>query len=257
MQINKIIKLKDNRYKIYIDGDSIITYDNVILENDLLYKKNIDKNLYNKIIVDTNYYDIYNKTVKYILKKLRSEKEVSNYLSKFELSDKDFNKMINKIKDINLINDREFCKAFINDKIYLGKNGINKIRNDLLNQYISNDIIEQELSNIDKSVVNDKLEKLIVKKINSNHKYSNQYLRQKLINDMVNLGYSRDSIIDIIDKNLLNDSDIVKKEFNKIYINLKKKYSGVDLNLKLKQKLISKGFEIDVINKLIQEKIGD
>jgi len=98
---------------------------------------------------------------------------------------------------------------------------------------------------------------LIVKKINSNHKYSNQYLRQKLINDMVNLGYSRDSIIDIIDKNLLNDSDIVKKEFNKIYINLKKKYSGVDLNLKLKQKLISKGFEIDVINKLIQEKIGD
>jgi len=257
MQINKIIKLKDNRYKIYIDGDSIITYDNVILENDLLYKKNIDKNLYNKIIVDTNYYDIYNKTVKYILKKLRSEKEVSNYLSKFELSDKDFNKMINKLKDINLINDREFCKAFINDKIYLGKNGINKIRNDLLNQYISNDIIEQELSNIDKSVVNDKLEKLIVKKINSNHKYSNQYLRQKLINDMVNLGYSRDSIIDIIDKNLLNDSDIVKKEFNKIYINLKKKYSGVDLNLKLKQKLISKGFEIDVINKLIQEKIGD
>jgi len=256
LMINKIIKLKDNRYKIYIDGDSIITYDNVILENDLLYKKNIDKNLYNKIIVDTNYYDIYNKTVKYILKKLRSEKEVSNYLSKFELSDKDFNKMINKLKDINLINDREFCKAFINDKIYLGKNGINKIRNDLLNQYISNDIIEQELSNIDKSVVNDKLEKLIVKKINSNHKYSNSYLKHKILNDMVSLGYSKENIIEIIDKNLVSDDEIVRKEFDKVYVNLNRKYSGAELNLKLKQRLISKGFKIDVINELIQEKIG-
>ena len=46
-----------------IDGESVITYDNVILENELLYKKSIDNNLYKKILLDTSYYDIYNKTV--------------------------------------------------------------------------------------------------------------------------------------------------------------------------------------------------
>ena len=41
MNINKIIKLKNNMYKILTDDDIIITYDNVILENNLLYKKTL------------------------------------------------------------------------------------------------------------------------------------------------------------------------------------------------------------------------
>jgi len=256
MRIDKIVKMKDNKYKIYIDGESIITYDNVILENDLLYRKTIDKKLYDKIYIDTNYYDIYNKTAKYILKKIRSEKEVLSFLKRFDISNNDISKIINKLKDINLINDKEYCRAFINDKIYLSKNGINKIKNDLMEQNISIDIIEHELSNIDKSVVDDRLEKLIVKKINSNHKYSNSYLKHKILNDMVSLGYSKENIIEIIDKNLVSDDEIVRKEFDKVYVNLNRKYSGAELNLKLKQRLISKGFKIDVINELIQEKIG-
>ena len=74
MEINKIVKLKNNKYKIYIGSEVITTYDNVILENNLLYKKSIDDKLYNKILNDTNYFDIYNKIVKYILKKRRSER---------------------------------------------------------------------------------------------------------------------------------------------------------------------------------------
>ena len=73
MKINKITKLKDNKYKILIDDENVITYDNVILENELLYKKNVDAKLYKKIVKDTMFYDIYNKAQKYIMKRLRSE----------------------------------------------------------------------------------------------------------------------------------------------------------------------------------------
>ena len=180
--------MKDNRYKIYLDNEVLITYDNVILENDLLYKKDIDNKLYKKIIVDTNYYDIYNKTVKYILKKRRSIKETIKYLNKYNLSDSDLNKIIDKLKTLNLLNDIEYCKSFINDKVYLSKNGINKIRMDLPNEDIPIEVIENELNNIDKSILNNRLEKLIIKKIQNNKKYSNYHLKQKILNEMINLG---------------------------------------------------------------------
>ena len=48
MIINKIQKQNNNKYKIIIDDETFITYDDVILENNLLYKKNIDNDLYNE-----------------------------------------------------------------------------------------------------------------------------------------------------------------------------------------------------------------
>ena len=91
MKINKIIKIKNNKYKIIIDGDSIVTYDDVIINNNLLYQKEINKDLYNKLVNDTKFFDIYDKTVKYILKKRRSEKEILEYLRKYNLSSDDIN----------------------------------------------------------------------------------------------------------------------------------------------------------------------
>lgn len=257
MQINKIVKMKDNKYKIIIDGESIVTYDNVILEQDLLYKKSIDNNLYKKILLDTTYYDIYNKTVKYILKRRRSEKEIRKYLNKLDINNNDVESIIVKLKDIRLIDDREYCKAYINDKLYLSKEGINKIKEDLIGEDISIEIIEEELNNIDEYLFNERLEKLIIKKINSNKKYSNSYLKQKILSEMINLGYDKEIILNILESNLNSDDNILEQEFNKVYDKLKVKYSGYELENKVKQKLIQKGFSVGDINRLLQEKTED
>ena len=252
MYINKIIKLKNNKYKIFIDNDYLITYDSVILENNLLYKKHIDKELYKKIIFDTKYYDVYNSTIKYLLKKRRSEKEVIIYLDKFDINDSQKDSLITKLKQINLINDNEYCRAYINDKIYLGKVGINKIKRDLLNQNISLDIINQNISSIDDNIMKENLEKLIQKKIKTNNKYSNSYLKQKILNEMTSIGYSREDVIFIINKYLVPDDNLLEKEFNKLYNKLLSRYSEGDLLLKIKQKLIQKGFNKEDINKIIE-----
>jgi len=254
MKLNKIIKLKNSKYKIYLDEECIITFDEVILENNLLYNKNIDKELYNKILSDTEYYDIYNKVVNYILKKRRSEKEIIKYLGKFDLDTNNVNKIINKLKNVNLINDLEYCRAFVNDKVYLSKNGINKIKIDLLEQNIPIEVIENELKNIDESIINEKLKKIILKKINSNKKYSDYHLTQKILNEMINLGYSKSKILKKITNNLTNNDDILKKEFDKLYNKLSRYFTADELENKLKQKLILKGFKADKVNKLIQEK---
>ena len=50
IKINKYEHIGKDKYRIYLDNGEIIdTYNDVILENDLLLKKEIDINLYNKI----------------------------------------------------------------------------------------------------------------------------------------------------------------------------------------------------------------
>ena len=153
-----------------------------------------------------------------------------------------------------MIDDVEFCKAYINDKLYLSKNGINKIKSDLINHNISLSIIEEQLNNIDTNVLNNRLETLIIKKINGNKKYSSYLLKQKILNEMINLGYEKNKILEILEMNINNDDSILNKEFEKNYTKLEKKYKGIELRNKLKQKLLQKGFNIEEINKLLKEK---
>ena len=58
MKIIKYVKLKNNRYKLFLDDNSdIVLYDNVILNNNLLITKKID-NL-KAILEENNTYEIY------------------------------------------------------------------------------------------------------------------------------------------------------------------------------------------------------
>ena len=254
MLITKIPKLKNNKSNLIIDGEKIITYDNVILDNNLLYNKVIDKDLYNKIIEDTNFYNVYNVIVKYIMKKRRSEKEINEYLKKYDLESTKKDIIISKLKSINLIDDISFCRAYINDNVYLSKKGISKIKNELLNHNIPLNIIEQELNNIDSNLFAERLNRLIIKKINSNHKYSNSFLKQKIVNEMVNLGYDKEKVLKIINDNLNDEDNVLEKEFEKIYTKLSKKYNNLELYKNIKIKLLYKGFNIEDINNIIEKK---
>ena len=102
MKISKI-KKTGKKYKILFDNDEVITtYDDVIINNSLLFDKNIDNDLLNKINNDTSYYDIYYKTVNYITKKLRSEKEINEFIDKNNVSTKEKKLVIEKLKSLNL-----------------------------------------------------------------------------------------------------------------------------------------------------------
>ncbi len=248
----KIEKIKKNgkKYIIILDnGLEIKTFDDVIINNGLLYNKIIDDDLLDKINKENDYYNIYYKVVNYISKKLRSEKEIIDFLDKNNILDK--NKIINKLKSINLINDLNFAKAYISDRINLSNDGIYKIKNDLLKHNIDLGIIDNELSKIDDEIINKKIEKLINKKI-KNSKYTGFKLKYKVVNELINLGYDKSKISEIYDNLDIKNDDLIIKEYNKLYNQLSKKYQGKELEYKINVKLYNKGFtkeEIDCIQK--------
>lgn len=244
------IKKQNNKYKIKLEGNiTIETYDDVIIKNNILYKKEIDENLKEKIEEENKFYNTYNEIVKLINKKLRSEKEIKEIMKKKEIKNQE--ELINKLKSSNLINDELYAKAYIHDRISFSNDGINKIKKELVNQEIDEDIIENELNKIDRKDQKEKLEKLINKKLNTNTKYSNKIMKQKITNYFINLGYDKEEINEILNREQIDNNEIIKREYNKLINKYKAKYEEEKLKYIIKQKLYQKGFNIEEINNLI------
>lgn len=256
MKIEKIKKV-GNKYKIEFDNqEKLTTYDDVILENGLLYHPEINADILNKITIDHNFYDVYYKAIQYIAKRLRSEKEMITYLEKYSVSEKDKKEIISKLKETGLINDDNFVKAYVSDKIHLSNNGPYKIKKDLLEHNICEEMINRELSKIDREVLQEKMEKLITKKV-KNSKYTGYYLKQKVVNEMSNLGYDKIDVVTIFDSIEKDDNTLLQKEFDKNYKKLSNKYSGKELANKIKQKLYQKGFSLSDIQNVMGEHFID
>lgn len=196
MKIEKYKKIKDNKYKIYLSNNTTIdVYDEVIIKNNLLYKKNIDEVDLNKIENENIYQDIYNTAVKYIMVRLRSVNELRNYLLKKNYESDIVESIIIKLEKNGSLNDLIFTKAFINDKLNFTTMGKYKIKNELIKLKVSPEIIENSLEEISEDKWTEKIDKLISKYLKSNKKYSGNILRNKLYTYLVNLGHDTNLVI--------------------------------------------------------------
>ena len=244
------IKKKNNKYIIKLGEKEIITYDEVIIKNNILYKKEIDEKLLKEIEEENKYYEYYEKILKYIKNKIKSKNEIIKYMEKQDINKITQEKILKQLEQSKIIDDRIYTKAYIHDKITFKNYGTEKIKNELLKQNIAESIISEELKKIDQRETYEKLEKMIIKKINSNTKYSENMLKNKLQNYFISLGYKKEEIIEIIEKNMVNNNQIIKKEYEKLYNKLKTKYNEEELKIKIKQKLYQKGFSIEEINNI-------
>ncbi len=251
MKIEKIKKQSNNKYKITLEnGDIINTYDDVILSTNMLYTKEIDDETLKKIQVKNDYYSLYNKAIKFISKRLRSEFEVNEFLIKNNALEIDIKKIIDNLKQNGFINDVNFAKAYIYDRFNLSNDGPYKIKKDLTNYNIDSNIIEENISLIKNSDIKDKLEKYVLKKVKIDHKHSINTLKNKLRVDLYNLDYENSMIEEVLNNVKYNNN--IEKEFNIIYNKLSKKYSDYELKTKIKEKLYQKGYSFEEINEQIK-----
>ncbi|MBR3198488.1 MAG: RecX family transcriptional regulator [Bacilli bacterium] len=252
MKIEKIKKV-GSKYKIILDSDEVITtYEEVILKNGLLYNRNINEKEREKILNDTAYYISYHKALNMISRRLRSEYEIRKELRKNDLSNKEIDRIINDLKKIKLINDKEYAKAYTNDKINLSHDGPYKIRKNLEEHKIDEKYIEEAISNINNEILYEHIDKIINKKIKNNTKYPAYMLKQKMVNYLVNLGYDKTMIFNRLE-NIKIENKNLEKEMEKVLNQLKTKYKEEELIYKLKSKLYTKGFSKEEIENFINK----
>lgn len=198
MKIVKYTRLASGKYKVLFDNKKeLILYESVIIDTNLLYKKEITSEEYNNLVSLNNYQDIYNKVIKYIGIRLRSKKEITDYLKKMDLSTEVVDDILNKLITNKYIDDERFSQAYIKDKYNFSNNGPYKIINELVKLGIDKDIAYTYTFDI---ITNEeeKINKLINKYVKSDKKHDWYYLRNKIYNNLINLGYSKEIVISIL-----------------------------------------------------------
>ena len=204
MKIIKYEKKGNNSYKIHLENNqSINLYEDVIIKNNLLYKKEISNDLLEKLDKDNYKEDIYNKCVKYISVRIRSIQEIKEYLKRKEIEPELIDNTINKLKKNNLLNDEQFAKAFIHDKMNFTTMGPYKIEQELKKHKIDSNLIYNYLYSIDEEIIDNKINKQITKLMKSSRKKQN--LRNKIYTNLLSLGYSNEMILRNINNYDLNN----------------------------------------------------
>lgn len=245
MKIEKFIKDKNNKYKVIIDSEEYKLYDDTILKYNLLNKEEIDNKLLDEVLSFNDSLKAYYESIKYITLRLRSKKEIREYLKKKEISDNIINDTIKKLEENNFINEEIYTKSYINDSINLKTEGPYKIKSSLLKLGIKEELIDEYLDKISNDVWSDKIDTYVSKKIKGNSKYSTYMLRSKILLNLTNLGFNKEDVLSILQKYDIIDKDIYLKEKEKAYKELSKKYEGYELDQKVKMRLYRKGFKGD------------
>jgi len=243
MKITNYKKKKTNLYEVTLsNNEKLLLYDDVILKYELLLKKEINEKELDEIIEFNSYLESYNKALKFIITKLRTEKEIRTKLNVF--SKDAINYTITRLKKEGYLNSELYIKSYINDEVNLKLIGPSKILFNLKKLGFKDEEVLNYLNEFDNDVWLNKIHKYISKKINSNHNLSGNMLKQKIIQDLHIKGFYNNQINSIINEFEFNDNtELKEKEYNKLKNKLSKKYSGEELEYRIKIGLIKKGYK--------------
>ena len=135
-------KKSTDRVNVYVNG---AYFGSVFIDVCLKYgiKKGaiFSENKLNEIFLESDKQIALNKTAKYISAKLKTTKEVEEYLTKKEYSKPVIDFVVSKLKEYKYLDDESYVKSYVNT--YKNKYGILKIKNNLLIKGISKEFLEE------------------------------------------------------------------------------------------------------------------
>ena len=255
--MKKISKIKksNNKYTIILsDNSSLSFYSDTLIKYNLLKPREISDKELEEVINYNNYIEAYNKALTYISYKRRTKKEIKDKLCNYsnDVSDK----VIEKVDELGLLDEKRYIEAFINDQINLGNKGPFYIKKELEKLNINSYYIDEFLNNIKDDIWIEKVKKIVDKKINTNRKLPKERFLLKIKNDLILLGYSK-NIIDKVLSNVIieEDNEVIEMAFDKEYNRLSKKYKDKELEKKVKYNLYKKGFSLERIEEILNKRL--
>ena len=148
-KITRIEYQKNNkdRVNIYLDDNFGFGVDlNIMIKYGLAKNLELDDEFISQILISEDKAKLYNYAISVLSRGSKSEKELKLKLSDKGYDDESINTEIEKLKANKYINDDDYCKKFINDKINISKYGKRRIKEALINKGIDMELIEKNIS---------------------------------------------------------------------------------------------------------------
>ena len=253
MKIINFKKKTNNIYEIELENNEKLNlYDEIILKYELLIEKRISEEKLSQILEENKEYIAYYSAINYLKRKMRSRHEIIQKLEQEDFSEKTINNVLNKLEEYKYINDELYIETYIQDQVKLSNNsGPLKIKNNLIKHNFSEPLILKYLNMIDTKIWEEKIKKIIDKRLKVN-KDSSKVFKQKTTIYLLNSGFDRTTIMNSLNNiNISVSEDIFKKKATKEWTKLSKKYNDKELIYKFKNSMYQKGYTSVDINSFI------
>ncbi len=260
-KITKISVQQKNkeRFNIFLDDEyAFAVYETTLLKFQLVKGKELDELDVEEILFSDQINKAYTSAVHYLSFRMRTEKEIVDYLIEKEYEAYVAKEIVVKLKDQGYLNDEEFAIAYARTQVNTTLKGRGIIKKELMekgvDKIIIEDAVEAEYSSEQEleHAVN-----LVVKYAPKYKKDSFKIMIQKVEQALVRKGYSFSVIKLAIEEAELEEDtseewDALVKQAEKYH----RKYPDLDdyqQKMKLKGALYRKGFTMDLIDRWLEE----
>jgi regulatory protein len=146
MQITKILKSRRerNKYEIFIDDKPGLRVSESTLAKSGLYTgKNLDERAIEQIVLADSREQAHQVAVNFISYRPRSSKEILDKLARKGFSRELAIEVVDKLKELDLLNDLQYARMFVRDKLRLKPMGKAMLRHKLLEKGIAFQLSER------------------------------------------------------------------------------------------------------------------
>lgn len=265
-KISRITTQKKNkqRYNIFLtqgkDDQYGFSVDEAILIENRLHKgMELSQDLIDELQQNDTFHKSYSLALNYLSFRMRTKKEMYDYLKDKEVDDHDIPDIMDKLINEGLLDDRQFTDAFVNTRISTSSKGPQLVKRELIQKGVSTQIAEEAMEKYTYEIQYEKAIKWIEKRLRTTKRDSFRKQHQKMRANLMQKGFSTNIINDVLAEVQNNqDADEEKEALifhaEKLLRRHERKYTGYTLQQKIKEGLYRQGFSFDKINEYINEK---
>lgn len=184
-----------------------------------------------------------------------SIEKMREFLKKKNASEEEIDEVINKLLKYSIINEDEMVKSIISFCDYKHY-GYNKLIYILESRKISKNRIDKVAKNEEREI---KHAKELVKTLIKRYKNKNTVnVKRSVFSALIRAGYDEivaSSCVSDISISYKDEINMLKLDYRKIFLKVSKKLKGNEAKQKIINRLVSKGYKIDDIKKVITKEI--
>ncbi|WP_101846411.1 recombination regulator RecX [Halobacillus sp. Marseille-P3879] len=259
-------KKSKNRYNIYLDRGQGEAYgfsvdEDILVKYTLQKGKELEESTIEALIQKDTIHKVYTQTINYLSYRMRSEKEIRDFLAKKETDEEHIEEIVQRLYREKLLDDLEFAKALVRTRMNTASKGPLVLKKELIEKGVDKSVAEEAILEFPFELQVEKAVKLAEKKLRSDRKKSQKQQIQNAQQHLMQKGFNSDVIKEALSQLPEEESDqeweAVVFQGDKLLRKYERKAEGFELKQKVKSGLYRKGFSFEEIDRFIDEYITE
>ncbi len=195
-------KRKEGKFNLFLEGRFAFSLPlEVVVREGLKENQEIAEEKVATLIKESDFSSIFDKVLKFLSFRPRSEFEIKEYLLKKNVGEETLRLVMQKLKQVGLVNDEAFAKWWIEQRSVFRPTGLRLVKYELRRKGVAEEIISLLLAEARPKAADALLaEKLIEKKLARLKNLPENELKQKLYTSLSQRGFALEVIEEAVAK---------------------------------------------------------